>query len=578
MPLTSNQKHYIKKNIDKLPINKLMKNLGLSEREIRKYLKKQWGTEKYEKFFNKNIPQEIAEDSDNLNLKSFFIDNANYLIPLFILVLFSYFNSMNNAFVSDDLSGIKHNPDIDNLKVVFSSFIGSLQRFVYFIAYNLGGINPIYFRAFNILFHLGSTFSIFAILKFSGKKNLAFLAAALFAVHPIFIESVTWISGMPYSMYSFFFLLSFVFYILKEYHPKFFYLSIVFFTLSVMSSEKATPLFLIFFLYEVCFGNLRINWKKIAPFAAASFVLVGILALRVEKRISDINATSYQNTEGLYNPLEQIPTAIANYLKLIFWPQKLSLYQTEMNFSSIQYTFFLIIFVGFLGLIFYGWKKNKSLFFWLSFFVIALSPTLTPFKISWIVAERYAYLGSIGIIVSIAMLFDWMIEKASQKSDSHKMAAYSVFAIIIIFLSIRTIARNIDWKNEDNLWIATAKVSPSGPNIHNNLGDVYGRQGDLEKSAEEFKKAIEINPNYGDAYHNLGNAYNAMGKKDLAIENYEKALETNPNLWQSYQNLASIYFENGNKEKALEYIKKALVVNPDNPQLNQNLKVIQSQK
>ena len=78
-------------------------------------------------------------------------------------------------------------------------------------------------------------------------------------------------------------------------------------------------------------------------------------------------------------------------------------------------------------------------------------------------------------------------------------------AAIVVSLSIRTIVRNVDWKNEDNLWVATGKVAPSGAPIHNNLGDVYARHNDYPKAIEEFTRATQINPGYADAYHNLAN-------------------------------------------------------------------------
>ena len=121
--------------------------------------------------------------------------------------------------------------------------------------------------------------------------------------------------------------------------------------------------------------------------------------------------------------------------------------------------------------------------------------------------------------------------------------------------------RNIDWKDEDHLWLAAAKASPSSPQNHNNLGDYYARHGDLEKAAEEFKKAIELKPNYGDAYHNLANTYQKMGKIAEAIENYQKALSFNPRLWQSYQNLAALYFEQQDFESARENLEKAIGLN-----------------
>jgi tetratricopeptide (TPR) repeat protein len=211
-------------------------------------------------------------------------------------------------------------------------------------------------------------------------------------------------------------------------------------------------------------------------------------------------------------------------------------------------------------------------FFWLAFFFITLLPTLTPLKISWIVAERYVYLGTLGIIVVVAVLF----EKILKLNENAKMVGYFALVIIVASLSVRTIIRNRDWKSEDTLWIATAQVAPSGQQIHNNLGDVYARQGDFDRAVAEFKTAIEINPNYADAYHNLANTYQQMGQADAAVANYEKALSINPQLWQSYQNLAAIAFDRGDFQKALDNMKKALEIDPQNPQLQNNLKVIEA--
>lgn len=395
---------------------------------------------------------------------------------------------------------------------------------------------------------------------------------SLFAVHPILVESVAWLSGMPYALSAMLFLFSFFFYINSRNNSKYYYFSLLFFLATLNTNDKAISLFLIFVFWEFCFGSLKNAWKKTVPYFAVSFVWMAMSVLKIGYRIQSIDAVSYSGGQnsGLYNPLVQVPIAIANYLKLIFWPEKLTLYHTDVSFTQIQFVIIYIVFLAFLGILFYSFKKNRSVFFWLSFFLITLLPVLTPFKIAWIVAERYAYLGTLGIIVPVAMFFDW----TARKYGAYKTQIYAGFALIILALSARTIARNGDWKNEDNLWLATAKVDASGQSIHNNLGDVYSRQGDFPKAAEEFQKAIEINPNYGDAYHNLANTYKAMGKNDLAIENYQKALKINPNLWQSYQNLAAIYFDKGDYQKSLEYIQKAIAVNPQDESLKSNLETI----
>lgn len=545
----------------------------MPEGEVLRYIKTHWPKEKYNSFIAKNPSNKPFLKDSNFNFKEFIADNINILIMLSLSIFLVYFNAFDNGFVSDDVQLISKNPRVGDFTFALTqSLVGSVRNILYFFSFHLGGLNPAFFRVINIAFHLGSSFLAFAILNFlTNKKLIAIFASLLFAIHPIMAESITWISGGPYSQYGFFLLLSFFLYLISGENKKIYWVAVLAFAFSLLSSEKSMVFFAILFVYEISAGKLKDNWKKIIPFFSMSLLLIIMYAARIGGRIADLESTTYQDTQSI-NLFVQIPIATSSYLKLIFWPDKLSLYQTEMFFSTFQYIIFLSVFFLFLAFIFYGWKKNKAVFFWLSFFIITLSPTLTPFKISWIVAERYVYLGSLGIFVVIALFFNWLIEKYSNR----KNIIYSVFAILIVLLSARTIVRNMDWQNEDTLWLATAKTSPSGQNIHNNLGDVYGRQKNYEKAVEEFKKAVEINPNYADAYHNLGNTYIEMGKIEEALESYQKAVSINPNLWQSYQNIAAIYFERGNYQKSYEMIKKAAETNPNDPNIQGNLKIIES--
>ncbi|MDO8529172.1 MAG: tetratricopeptide repeat protein, partial [bacterium] len=557
MPITSQQKKYIKKNLKNFTVSQLSEKLDISYQELDAYLKKRLDKDRYGKIIAKNDSPSFESTRDpknpaRFNFKSFVADNINIFILLFAVIFIVYFNSLGNGFVSDDIGSILKNPDINNPKVVFSLGSGFIQKIVLYIVFSLFGDNPTYFRIFNILFHFGSTLVIFSILNILTKKRIvALFSAIIFAVHPILIESVAWISGMPYVIYSFFLLLSFLLYMLSKNNRKLYWISLALFILAVNSSEKAIVFFFILVAYEISIGSIKNNWKRLIPYFLLNLVLIINFAGKIGYRINALETVHYQGSGGMYNPLVQIPIAIASYLRLIFWPNKLTLYHTEMSFTQAEYIFALLIFLIFITAVLYFYKKNKPVFFWLAFFVITLIPTITPLKIAWIVAERYVYLGALGIIVPAAMLFSKIAE-----NEKYKKTVYIGFSIIVLSLSIRTVVRNIDWRNEDNLWIATAKTSPSGPNIHNNLGDVYGRQGNQEKAVEEFKKAIEINPMYADAYHNLANTYQKMGKLDEAIENYQKAIEFNSNLWQSYQNLASVYFSQGDYEKAYEYMKK----------------------
>ncbi|HLM84457.1 MAG TPA: tetratricopeptide repeat protein [Candidatus Bathyarchaeia archaeon] len=575
MPLDYRQKQCIKKRLRKSSISGIAAEIDVSEDEILDYLKKKWPKEKYEKYLRTRFETESSpsETGSSFSFWNFLNENRLTIGFLALLVLATYANSFFNGFVSDDIAGFLRNENIGKFSAIFGGPAHfSVSSLFQYIAYHIGGLHPFTFRAINVFFHLGCVLLIYLLLSLSMDKRVATITASIFAVHPVLTESVSWISGGLYSIYAFFFLLSFLFYLFSKSNEKYFKYAVVFFVLSVFSSEKALVLFLVFGLYEFTFGNLRYDWKKIMPFFSVSVLLLILYIAKIGSRVSAVESHSYQSSGGMYNPFIQIPVAIGSYLKLIFWPAHLTLYQTEMNFSQGQYLILLLISLIFAGTAIWSWRKNKNIFFWLVFFVITLLPTLTPFKISWIVAERYAYLGTLGIIVVVAMLLDRFLKM----NENAKMVGYFALVLIIATLAGRTIVRNRDWKSEDTLWMATAQVAPSGQQIHNNLGDVYARQGDMNRAVEEFKKAIEINPNYADAYHNLGNTYQAMGQLELAMENYLKAASINPQLWQSYQNMAAIYFNREQYDQALENIKKALEINPNDQNLQQNLQVIEA--
>ena len=403
------------------------------------------------------------------------------------------------------------------------------------------------------------------------NKKVASFSSVIFAVHPVLTESITWIGGSDYVLYSFFFFLSFFLYLYSENNKKIYFFSIIAYFLMLQTSEKTFHLFLIFILFEICFNRLRSNWKKITSYFLLSIIwalhYISALFWRVNV-VSDGYGGGIE--KGLDNPLLQIPVAIFSYLRLIFWPQILTIYHSELSLNYYQYGVALSVFILFLLIVMWLFVKNRKLAFWPILFFVSLLPFLTPFGISWLVAERYVYLGSIGIIVLVAVGFKYI----EDKNDSLKQYSLFIFCIIVFLLAGRTVIRNNDWQNEDSLWIATGYTSPSSSQNHNNLGDVYARRGDLNRAVEEFSKAIKLQPNYADAYHNLANTYQQMGNVDKAIENYNLAIKYNSNLWQSYQNLALIYFNNKDYKLAISNLEQAYKINPSDVGILNNIGVV----
>ena len=568
MALSGKEKKYIKKKIRQESLEEIAKNLKVGIEEVEEYLKNKWGEEKWLAFRGKSQDLSWQGRVRSFSFKTWLLKNQFQLLLICLLVLGFYANSLGNAFVSDDIAGIRDNVLVGNWRHALYSPPAVFWSSTLALITNVFGKTPVYFRLLNIFTHLGTCLTLYLILDLLKKKRVALIAACLVAVHPLLGEAVVWISGGIYSQYAFFCILSLLFWILGEKDKKFYGFSFFALLLGLMSSEKAMAFPFILFGFELAEGRLKRNWKwLIAPFFLV-LLWVGIYFGRVGQRIETLETVHYQSVQKM-NPLKVVPVAVSSYLELVAWPKGLTLYHTEMHFTRLQFIFRILLFLGFFLFLGLAWMKNRSVFFWGSFFILSLLPVLTPFGISWIVAERYVYLGTIGILTILAMGLDWAMKIKGLKT----LAIWGTILLVVVF-GFRTALRNQDWKNEDSLWVAAAKYSPSSPQNHNNLGDMYARQGNLEKSAEEFKIAIQQKENYADAWHNLANVYVMMKETDKAIETYLKALEFNPNIWQSHQNVAALYFGQQKYALAEENLKKAIEINPEDSNLYSNLGIV----
>ncbi|MDD4940065.1 MAG: tetratricopeptide repeat protein [Candidatus Omnitrophica bacterium] len=511
--------------------------------------------------------KEKAEKGCGSIFRNFQVSYKNRTVPIFILAaacFLLYANSLNNEFISDDIAAILNNPNISQVFYRLNPF-NILNSLIYRVA----GNNPFPHHLVNVVLHFFNTTLVFFFLRLFFKIEASFLGACLFAAHPIHTEAVTWISGRPYIITSIFILGAFLLYYRatgrgsltrnRKSNVSDYLLSLVissYYMFTSLSFYFAFPFFII--LFDLTFGSWRRNWKWWLPFIAVTSIKVLLLSRNMIFQRIDFVSREIGQQAGPSNFIFNLAYSFFSHLGLLFWPARLTLYHEPAVISrEVLGAEILVLVILAISLPFI-FKRSKELFFGLGLFILFLAPTYSPFMVSWLVAERYLYFPS--VILSILLAF--IYEKKTSKQNGSAPILLGAAVFIICASGVRTVARNEDWKTQERFWRQTALVSNKSPRAHNNMGDVYGREGNLDAAIREFKKAIELRPNYADAYHNLAHIYHDKGNIEEAVKFYREAIFFNPDLFESRLNLGLIYMSRGMLDSARIELKEAARIRP----------------
>ena len=500
-------------------------------------------------------------------------ENWKFLLCLSLGIFVLYFNSLHGDFVSDDYATIRDNPNI----MSFRSQAGGLMvgLFTWFLAVVFGIGSPIPYHVFSLFLYLIICIFAFIFLRIVFDKKTAILSTILFTVLPVHVESVSWISGKPYLLTSLTVLLSLILFVLflKTGIKKYFWffiisLPIAFFAERVRSLSiiLIIPIYLLSFKDEI---KIKINIGRILLYCFVGILIVGVAIWPlINTRIGNVNS-GYNGYGGIfYDPFFQYPTSMAKYLQLVFFPVDLTLYHTMYILPTLLNW---LIFLCYLIATAYFYFKDKKIFFALTFIFMATAPSMAPVKVSWLVAERYIFLGSLGFCMFLVLFFQ-------RFSKFWRTPLIFLFFLVVGFYSVKTYLRNIDWQTNHNLWVSTCQVSPNSHNAWNNIGDDYDKLAQIEttdegkikqylNSIKGFTQSVTVKSNYADAYHNRANIFYKIGRYDLAKDSYETALSYGPNLYQSYYSLLQIDLTEKNFNSAINHLNKLNTVRPNDPQV-----------
>ena len=535
-----------------------------------------------------------------------------FLLMLIILVVsFAvYFKALFNGFVADDFYAVVRNPwirDFKSLTKIFTSDVvgfadprfqikTNFYRPMFYVinmcSFHLFGLNPWGYHLVNILFHAGNSVLVFMLtsrlLRADPPAVVApltwpsvlsfppFIAALLFATHPIHTESVTWITGLGDVDFTFFYLHSLWLYIrYKEGFRIGYLLSLASFFASTLCKEPAVTFPLILIGYDYAFRKKEDHLLTLVMRYIPYFIIVGIyMALRTNALKFFIPVAPADITEMYYKGLSTWQYVInvfplfMEYLKDLFSPFNLNFYHTFHPIGTLFNIKGMLSMAGtvaYLLIVFLAWKRNKAIFFGLLFIIVPLLPAFYIKALSGnAYGERYLYLSSFGFVVVFAASFDIL---------NKKMARYSIVTTLIVLTvvglySVRTITRNPVWKDDLTLLTDTVKKSPEAELPHRNLGLVLIGMDRYGEAIEQFRQAVGLCPKDPFAHKGLADAYAKSGMAKQAEDQYQIATKLNP---EGLINKATELANKGLIKQAIEQYEKALAIDPNSGIAHYNL-------
>lgn len=515
-----------------------------------------------------------------------------FIATIFYLVFLSYVNSLENEFVWDDHTIIERNEnikDIANIKAILLSedttedmphtgFYRPVVALSYAIDYHFWGLAPSGFRLINIFFHFLTALLVYFLgVELFGNRRAGLFAAALFALHPVNVESVSFISARGSQMCGFYYLLSlfcFIQYRKGSRRALNLTVSALAFFIAFLAKEFAITLFVLMIGYDIVYRDRRAGPKSVALAYIPYFALCGLFFWLRNIATAGNSLALNIFTPDIFVRIIDALRIIARYVLTLILPVDLSV---EYNFahakSLLSYETLVAVAILFL-LIFhiYRFKKTENaLFIPLLIFIapLLLVAGIIPIQGESALADRWLYIPSAGFMLIAGYYIDAGLGALS--NIKAKRVALSFAILIIVFLCVKTIERNQAFSNELSLWSDTVKKSPESFKAHLNYGFALYQAGSREDAFEEFSRALEVKPDSVQARYNIAVFYQNGSKYKKAIDEYEHIIAGGAIFADIAMNLGECYRKLGDSIEALIYYKRALKINPVSPDALYNI-------
>jgi protein O-mannosyl-transferase len=492
-------------------------------------------------------------------------------LALVVLISFVVFSPvLHNSLLNwDDDIYITNNPLIHSflLKEIFSQYVSGNYHPVTILAiatqYHFFGLNPTGYHAVNLLLHLLNVILVFySVFLLSDKMGVALIASLLFGIHPLHVESVAWAAELKDLLYTFFFLMSYIFYLkyTKTSKTIFYIIALLVFSVSLLSKAMAASLPVLLLLTDYFKGrkiNIKIILEKVPFFVLALFF--GIVALLAQKSAGAVQDAVISLPQGIvfasYGFITYLLKLVIPFQLSAFYP-----YPALVRGSIVipgQYYVYLLLILILTSYIIYSLRFSKKIFFGFGFFAVTVFLVLQLWPVGGtIMADRYTYIPSIGIfyLAGEGLYLLWNKKKL-------KWITVILLSVFTIFYSVKTYARCSVWNNDLTLWNDVISQHKTVVMAYYKRGVYLFNEKKYDEALADFNKSIEMNKTFAAAFYFRGEIFIHKEKYDRALDDFNKTLELNPNTISAYYNRGLAFMNEKMPDKALQDFNKTIELN-----------------
>jgi tetratricopeptide (TPR) repeat protein len=483
---------------------------------------------------------------------------------------------------------------LEGIKWAFTTFHAAnwhpLTWLSHMLDCELYGLNPAGHHWTNVVFHIANTILLFFILfRMTGALWQSAIVASLFALHPLHVESVAWVSERKDVLSTFFGLLSIAAYYsyVKKSSAKYYILVIALLSIGLMAKPMLVTIPFILLLldfwplerfqyqYDFCLTskkaccdaikrNYRIILEKIPLFIPVVIsCIVTFFAQQNEGAVKAVGALPLK-----YRIANAIVSYVSYNLKAI-WPNKLAIFYLHPGNTLPSWQIVggaMLIIASCYGAI-WSAKKYPYILVGLFWYLGTLVPVIGLVQVGeQAMADRYTYIPLIGIFILIV----WFVNDLFKKWRFRKIFFGITVIILMVALSWKTFFQLSSWQNGITLFEHAVSVTENNYPAHYYLGAAY-EPINLDKAVFHYKAALKLKPGFALAFNNLGIIYAEKGQIDEAVNYYLKALQTKPDYFEALNNLGIAFVKKGDYEQAVYYFKRAINTDPKKANARMNL-------